>query len=813
MSALGEKLRRLGQMSLPELRFRVARQVRIAREQWGIAPNGARPVRAEPGEGGAAAPLFYFCPAEREAIRATHAVLFPGRREEILLAADRICAHRFQIFAYPEVAAGDPIPWRRDLVHGMESGLEHWASLAYLDFRKCGDSKIVWEPNRHQHFFTLGQAWFLSGEARFAEECLRQLEHWLRENPPRRGINWASSLEAAFRAWSWLWAMRLLDGSPALTPARRQVWVAALEQHAAFIAENLSTYFSPNTHLLGEGFALFAVGTLLPKLPGAGGWRETGRKILLEEMEKQARPDGSHIEQAACYHLYAVEFFLYAAVLSQRNAALFPAAFLERLAQMVEYAMHISLPSGRLPMFGDADGGRVLAVARHVPGDPAPVLGAAAAFFGRQDFRAAAGNFREEAFWLTGGAGDQVPAGPGAPALVSRAFVDAGMVVMRSHEAAHGRMLLFDAGPQGMHGSAHGHCDALSIVCAADGIEWLTDPGTFVYTADRGSRNFFRSTRAHNTVTVDGLDQAVPVDVFKWRHLPRLRLERAHTSGTSRSVDFAVASHDGYLRQGRGLTHKRAVIFVKPDYWLVTDEFTGSGEHTLEFLWHFAPGAHLETSHGAWLVSNNGARFLVVPPAGDLEFRVACGEERPPQGWYSRDYGHRQPAPVLAATTRVALDAGVRRFHWLLWPSPAGWPRLRAMPGLGLRLAIETEAWTDTVALAGQGIGAAEEFSTDAELALLRQTRDAATARLAVVNGCCVHIRGMAVLRADSMMDTFEMARDAAALEIDARPARALEIHAPGVTSVRVNSRPVAFTRRGEWMEIPRPENSVAGDA
>src|SRR5437868_3605040 len=75
-----------------------------------------------------------------------------------------------------------------------------------LDSGETGNKKIVWELNRHQHFFTLGVAFCLTGDELFARTFVHHLETWMDSNPPGIGINWSSSLEVAFRAMSWIWA-------------------------------------------------------------------------------------------------------------------------------------------------------------------------------------------------------------------------------------------------------------------------------------------------------------------------------------------------------------------------------------------------------------------------------------------------------------------------------------------------------------------------------------------------------------------------------------------------------------------------------
>jgi hypothetical protein len=826
-----EKIRRLGQMGLPEVKFRAAQKWRITREQLGLAGNGVHSAwcvawdpkkvpspklrellgARQAQEAGALlngyfarrkSPQFFFEVAERDAMVAAHHAAFPGRVASLRAEADALCEHRFRIFAYPEVRAGAEIPWRRDLVHGQESGLEHWASVPYLDFAKVGDSKIVWEPNRHQHFFTLAQAWFLINEEKYAEECLAQFESWQRENPFGRGINWASSLEAAFRVWSWLWTIHLLQGSRALTGMRLGEITRAIAQHARFILGNLSTYFSPNTHLLGEGFALFAVGLLLPELRGAADWREAGRRILNDEVLKQVRPDGAHIEQSSYYHRYALDFFQCAAILAERNGRPFPAAYRAQLERMAEFTLHSMLPGGRHPMTGDADGGRLLpfssAPAPQDSHDQRGALSTAAVYFQRGDFRYAAGRLHEETLWLLGArATEQFAAlAPRRPAPESRLFPEAGLVVMRHGGDERALVLHFDAGAQGLGGCAHGHADALSIVCSADGVDWLVDPGTYVYTSSREWRAAFSGTAAHTTAAVDGADQGHPVDFFKWAAIPRVKMERwASLPG----VDLAVASHNGYARLPQPVTHRRRVAFVKPDYWLVTDELTGPGEHEASFPFHFAPGVKLAPSHGGWLASSNGSRFLLMPCASGLEFFVVQGDEATRQGWFSAEYGHRLPAPVLVARTRGRLPM---RFHWLLWAAPAAWPKLRELPGAAVRLEIETEAWTDAVAFREEGPLDDTGLATDAELAVTRRDAHGRLERLMLVSGCCADWQGQPLLRADSWMDEVDAARDGDTLEVHLRPARRLRLRATDVTRVRVNGAEAACTRTGEWIEL-----------
>jgi heparinase II/III-like protein len=832
MMALAEKLRRLSEMNLPEIRFRAARKLRIAREQWQLAHGGSRSPASpwwrywDVGQisdsalqaalnarnefecaqilpayfAGRKAPRFYWDLASRRKLVAAHQHLFPNRTEELRAEADALCEHRFRIFAYPEVSCGAEVPWRRDLVNGVESGLEHYARIPYLDFTRVGDSKVTWELNRHQHFLTLGQAYLVTGSERYAEECLTQWEHWQREDPYLRGISWASSLEVAFRSWSWLWLLQLLSGSRALTGRRIGELTAALGRNAEFIAANLSTYFSPNTHLLGEGFALFCIGLLLPELRGSGSWRESGRAILLEQMDRQVREDGSHIEQSTYYHRYAVEFFLGAAMLAERNECPFPLAYRERLELMVEFLQSASLPGVRDPMIGDSDGGRLIAFGGNEPTNWRPLLSTAALYFRRGDFRSAAKGFHEAALWLFGpeassGFASLESASPRE--TTSRTFPNAGLVTMRSDWSDRAKLLLFDAGPQGVGICAHGHADALGFVCSAGGTNWLVDPGTYVYTASRPWRDFFRSTRAHNTLVVDGQDQANPVDFFKWRAAPEVRLEHSASTGL---LDYAVGVHSGYMRLLQPVEHRRRIIFVKPEYWIISDELAGQGTHHLEFFFHFAPGVTIEQDDEGWLALKDGGRFRLVPAAPGVSFRVVAGEESPFQGWYSGDYGHREPAPALVGSIYATMPS---RFVWLLMPAPIGPVRLHDRRPGGLNLAVETDAWADFILGSGASPEALQtKISTDAELAFGRHRSSGELAGLTVINGSLLEVGGHKILQAEGKLDELCVTRSAGGLSVRARPAVPFRLYAPDVAEARLNGEKTATTRANKWIEF-----------
>jgi hypothetical protein len=587
--------------------------------------------------------------------------------------AESVLAGHFDLLGYRGLSFGDPIDWHLDPVSGKRAPLVHWTDVDFLDAVRVGDSKVIWELNRHQWLVRLGQAYRMTGDERYAERFAATIVEWRLANPPGVGINWASSLEVAFRIISWSWAVMLFRGSRALGP---ELFVEILEGvagHAAHVERYLSRYYSPNTHLTGEALGLFYAGLVFPELRGARRWQRLGHRILVDEVDRQVLSDGFHFERSTCYHRYTVEIFLHFVLLAARNAVPLPRRIAERLQSMVDVLLALREPDGSMPAIGDADGGSLLPLAPRPRGDLRGVFAVAAAVFQRPDYAWAAQGPGPEALWLCGPARSAVESlAPRAPeTAASSLFADGGYAVMRSGWDRRAHQLVFDTGPLGCPVSAgHGHADLLGIQCAVFGEPTIADPGTFCYTAEPAWRDFFRGTAAHSTVRVDGLDQVIPRGPFSWQARPSARLARWVTT---ESLDVADAEHDAYARLADPVTHRRRVLWIKPRYWIIIDDLGGVATHAVELRFQFAP-IEVTVGPALWARAHaaSGPGLFIHPfSTAPLTAEVTAGRTSPAGGWISRDYGQREPAPLLIyrATTRLPL-----RVATLLFPADAGLP-------------------------------------------------------------------------------------------------------------------------------------------
>jgi hypothetical protein len=714
---------------------------------------------------------FFFTPASVEPILNLLRQRLPQQVDEILRQADKICRHQFDLLGYEDLNYGDPILWHLDVVHRKHAPKKPFHKIRYLDFDEVGDSKVTWELNRHQHLVTLAKAYRLTGNPRYADEIFKQWRHWHTENPYTVGINWTSSLEVAFRSLSWTWMYRLLEDTPVMSQGFRNDWLRAQAANGRHIERYLSTYFSPNTHLLGEAVALLFIGTQCPEISRAKHWTSCGWEIVLQQARHQVQADGFHFEQSTYYHVYAIDFFLHAAVLASLNELTVPAEFDKTLEKMLESLLLLGR-AGTPPRLGDDDGGRLFDPRRNRGEHLLDPLATGAVLFRRGDFKAAAGELREEMIWLLGEQGvvewDRIEARP--IGLASASLSSAGLYVLTVSTPP--TQLVIDAGPQGHAHAGHGHADALSICLQSQGHSLLIDPGTFEYVGDGPERDFFRSTAMHNTAMADNVSQSEPAGPFAWKQLTHSKAEQWIAG---KYFDLLVGSHEGYARLASPVLHRRWVISLKSGksgFFLVRDLVLGEGEHRLDIRWHLGPEMRLRDKH-AFRVNETSVGLSIVSADGN-----GWSEEIREDSW-SPVYGKKEPITMLNFGTVSNLPA---EFVTLLVPlseareAPGKLTMLKADPGMSVTTYFYTTPSEDVYFFFAEPRRPWSQgrVSSDAEFMCWQKKRDGDDELVIFSNGTYVEIDGRQVLQFKKVISRCEMHSAGGRKEVHASEAEAL---------------------------------------
>lgn len=611
-------------------------------------------------------------------------LLFPGKFErEFCIAEYRrpsarigevgMAAGSFPVLELSSNLAAPDIDWHQDPKSRKSWPICDSDSIDIRDATTIGEVDYVWRVNRCHHFAWLAQVSFLSRNAQLRRDVLGQMERWIRSNPYRRGVNWASSMELAIRCISWLLALTFLSQDEALpSPLLRKI-SDSIRLQADYVYHHLSRYSSANNHLIVELTGLFSVGLAFQDDTRGERWLRFALAELAREVERQVYPDGVDKEQSTHYHSLVLDCLLWVIVLGERAGLAIPESIRQRAEAMCIFIASVMDTQGHVPSIGDSDDGYLLWLSdmEHL-NNYRSQLATGAVLFNRPDLKSAAQFFDEKSFWLLGTEGYDRFQRLVSPSAVrdSTAFPEAGYYVLRSAKEESETLMLFDCGPLGYPSTAaHGHADALSICLSVGGSPVLVDSGTFTYLLYPQWREYFRSTAAHNTVEVNGSSQSETGGPYIWVKQARTHCDTWYSSP---SFDYVVANHDGYVTR-YGVNHLRRILFAKPHYWIVEDCLTGTAAFRASAFFHFAQGeatvTKTATHHVCRFVSQSDAAGVEIIVLGGeaLEAELLSGEEPNTQGWISTRYARKVRAPVLQLEVKSRQR---HRLSYLIIPRP-----------------------------------------------------------------------------------------------------------------------------------------------
>lgn len=609
MPALAWYLKRLRVMSGHEILHRAGQQLSLLsllaqyHRGGGVLP-GAAPI----------VPRFAFC-------RAREPQLPTPELDAAALRAAAPSLLKGEMTVGGRTWRWEPAPnvWHRAPDSGRLWPKRFFAAIAYREGNPVGDIRQLWEPARLQHLVDLaviaraGDA----GPRRDAVRLIRaQLASWAADNPALAGAHYISAMECALRMIALCHALDLIredldDDAP---------WMALLAivaTHAPLIARRLSLHSSAGNHTAAEAAGLVYAGLLFPEMAAAPQWLATGLALLDRESARQVLPDGGGAEQALGYHRFTIQLLALVQGLLEHHGQPAPPAIAAAVLR----------------------GGRFLAV-----------MGAVA--IGDGDDGCALSRYLV------------LPAGRPSSGPEVQVFEHAGYTVAEIGSSGAPMTLIFDHGPLGMPPSfGHGHADALAVLLTAGGEPVLVDTGTYTYTGDPQWRRFFRGTPAHNTITVDGCDQAVQEACFLWSRPYRAGVIAADVGNPGHGR--VLAEHDGYRHLG--VRHVRGVAWSRGHWLLIWDGVFGAGRHLLELHWHFAvPPAWRDI--GLFELATVGGLLECRCEGGDIS--TLSASRTPLAGWRSSAYGVVEPL----TTVRMSHEGELPHTYTTLIRLPGGGP-------------------------------------------------------------------------------------------------------------------------------------------
>ncbi len=512
-----------------------------------------------------------------------------------------------------------------------------------VNWNPAGTTRL-WRYNLHYFDYAIDLALLANVENDQAstDTLGRLLCDWIESNPVGQGVGW-HSYPIARRIVNWIQAVTLATPQKILPVGKSEdQFKSSLYQQARFLEDHLE-YDCLGNHLLANGKALLFAGLFFSGEVGSR-WHEKGQRILWHGLREQVLYDGGHEERSPMYHTIVLQDYLEVVLAEQLNKQSVPVWVRERLIQMADFLDGILHPDGEIPLFGDSAFG----IARR----PRDVLAACEQLLGTPRRWRNAKPDSYSALLACPEQSNSSQADP--PRVTSHSWPATGYAKLQG--AQPGDRLIVDTKPLGpSHLPAHGHCSLFSYELSLDGKRIIVDSGVEEYEAGPW-RDFWRSTRAHNTLTVDGAEQNEVWASFRAGR--RVALQQCAFAENDCGAVF-VGMHRGFATQESRTPHRRIIAGLSEGIWLVFDQVFGHGSHRIDNYVHFHPQAWCRISGYGVEFGRDETRARIYPmknaQAPPVAMSSVKGSTNPIQGWYAPEFGKREPNHVLCLSAEAEL--------------------------------------------------------------------------------------------------------------------------------------------------------------
>jgi len=453
--------------------------------------------------------------------------------------------------------------------------------VGWSKFERTEIEKSVW-LNRFYFLPSFARLFYLTRDRSYLDDMTEILTGWINDNPRmpdshRTTYNWRD-MQVAWRSIHLSWCYYLT--ADALSDDEKSVITHTLSEHASILLAGFGKApLNEFNHQSHGALAMLYLGILFPQLPDSDMLKERGIIILNHHLDKAFYNDGGNVEQMFGYYPFEAHIFRDAYLLCASNGLPPPLNTLPMLKKMVSFILAVANPDGTMPQVNDSYEMPVRPVVETING----ILG-------------------KEAFTERVG---------------SVYFPDTQIGILR--DAPGGKWYLM-ANPALTIGS-HSHAGRLAFNLWYDGNPVLTDSGCCNYD-DPALYKWYRTTKAHNTVMIDGRsDQATSSDLL-WA--PKRETENRISKWiTGKNFTFCRMESPAHEPTNSSVRWSRSLAIVNDCFALVYDRFEATGEHSYEILMHFPPAAVVSDNEAKCLTVKTGVNVKIIPAYPELIDNVA----------------------------------------------------------------------------------------------------------------------------------------------------------------------------------------------
>ncbi|OUL61674.1 heparin-sulfate lyase HepC [Flavobacterium sp. AJR] len=521
--------------------------------------------------------------------------------------ANNILLHKFKPHkGYPAYDYGKDINWQ---------------------YRPVQDQLVTTFLHRTAFWEPLGIVYNSTGDEKYAQEWVLEVRDWIKKNkqgayPDDKDYAWKAFV-VSFRLNHWSGYFNMFLDSSNFTPAFLMEFLNSYNEQANYVMAN---YTDIGNHRLYEALHLMYAGSSFPELKQATTWRKSGIEVLNEEIKKQVLPDGVQFELSPSYHIGSIKIFLDALQIAQLNGAEneFPESYRNLVEKMILAVGKYSFPDYTFPLYGNSFLTNKSLMLKNY----------------EKWAKAFPQNEQIKYYATDGKSGKQ-------PDYLSSSLPNAGFYAFRNGWDLAATVMQIKVGPPA---EFHSHPDNGNFVLWVKGRDFTPDSGSFIYAnvgnQENSKRDWYRSTKAHQTLTIDNKNIINDAKVIKWQ-----------PDGNLQQLSYINPSY-------KDLDHQRTFLFIDKTFFVIIDRAIGSATGNLGIHYNLKEDskATFNASTNSIITNYNDGNNLLIQVLD--KDKVSLKEE---SGFVSYQYQKETSRPAFVFEKNKS-DTTTQGFISILYP-------------------------------------------------------------------------------------------------------------------------------------------------
>ena len=481
---------------------------------------------------------------------------WPERAKKVISVADDVCENRFLF----------DMPWdmeRTEEALTFDDKIDWFATLN-------GDNESLFQFNRHCYFLHLLQAYYLTGDEKYAKKYCELLIDWIDRVPLDDGNEtpWRS-LEVGMRCETWVKAIDYIKGTKFYTDELKEKFEKSLKQHIDVLIEKHAFFQKGSNWGVIQDSGLFCAAAYFNDKKNMN----LAIERLSQQTDLQIMNDGMHWEQSSGYHNAVLFCLLNDLLVAKRSGYEISKSLNDKIYSMAYVNLKWVKPNGQQPLLGDSDAN-----------DIRDVLCRCAIIFDSAEFKSLAYDVLDyDSAWIFGTEGIKKfkSLDKKLPEFECTALRDSGSYILRSDWSKTANWLCMH---NGYTGGGHAHADKLHFDLMIGGKDVLVDSGRCTYMYN-DKRKFIKEPEGHNTCIIGDKDFLV-MDT-QWSVInPALSVQ--YPMYDNEKCTLIGGGHLGYLESAETFV-EREILYIKPNIYIVLDNFKCHCKNTYHQFFHFAP--------------------------------------------------------------------------------------------------------------------------------------------------------------------------------------------------------------------------------